>query len=95
MKGNFVVLQAFLSSKNTNATVIGSSTAAVSFPIEKIGTLERASYTASKLATVRLMELLGVENPDLRVITVHPGAVETEMADKLKVPGVPMDKSKL
>jgi len=56
--------------------------------------LERASYTTSKLATVRFMELLGAENSDVRVITVHPGAVATEMADKLTVPGVPFDKSK-
>jgi len=94
VKGNMVVSQAFLPTKGTNATVIGSSTAAVSFPIPMVATLERASYTASKLATVRLMELLGAENPDLRVITIHPGAIETDMLEKLRVPGVPVDKSK-
>lgn len=88
-----VVSQAFLSTKGTNATIIGSSTAAVSFPTAMTTPLERASYTISKLATIRFMELLGAENPDIRVITIHPGAVKTDMAVKLTVPGVPFDKS--
>ncbi len=42
-----------------------------------------SAYLASKLAMAKLDEYLAVENPKLRVFTVHPGVVQTKMVDKV------------
>lgn len=41
-----------------------------------------ASYGASKLAAAKVMEYLALENPNVRVMTVHPGVIDTPMNRK-------------
>lgn len=41
-----------------------------------------SAYSASKFATARLCEWLAKEKPELRVFSVHPGIIETPLAEK-------------
>lgn len=70
----------FLSKRRPNATYIGTNAGACIFPAAHVPKL--SAYTASKLAMAKLEEYLAEENPDLRVFTVHPGVVVTDMFRK-------------
>ena len=71
VKDAFVLAQAFLPSRNTNAVVIGTSTASVSLDLSLQAGF--SSYVTSMLAIVRLFEIMGVEYPDVRFATFHLG----------------------
>ena len=43
---------------------------------------QASAYSASKLALTKVDEYLAIENPSLRVFTVHPGIIETNMIRK-------------
>lgn len=51
-----------------------------------------SSYISSKIAVARLLECMQVEHPEIRIVSVHPGVVETAMTDKTWMP--PMDDCK-
>jgi NAD(P)-dependent dehydrogenase (short-subunit alcohol dehydrogenase family) len=59
------------------------------------------AYVASKIAIARVLELVAFETPEsvARFISVHPGAVDTEMFHKSKLPvlapGLPVTNIKL
>lgn len=38
-----------------------------------------SAYNCSKLAQLKLLQYVSVENPDLFVVSAHPGAVDTDM----------------
>ncbi|KAI1764766.1 NAD(P)-binding protein [Hypoxylon sp. FL1150] len=57
-----------------DAVVLAYSTAGALAPA---GGLPVSAYAASKLASTKVMEYLAAENPQLRVISVHPGVVTT------------------
>ncbi|KAI0842006.1 hypothetical protein F5Y06DRAFT_292827 [Hypoxylon sp. FL0890] len=58
------------------------STVRVLFPAN--GGLPVSGYAASKLASIKVMEYFGAENPGLRIISVHPGIV-TESEGRRKM----------
>jgi NAD(P)-dependent dehydrogenase (short-subunit alcohol dehydrogenase family) len=70
----------FLSKCRPNATFISLSSAVLHFPVSAMAGL--SSYSAAKLAVLRLNEFLAAENPTLRVFNVHPGSIETPMYEK-------------
>lgn len=41
-----------------------------------------AAYAVSKIAASKLMDYFGMENPNVRVMTVHPGVLKSPMNDK-------------
>lgn len=54
-----------------------------------------SGYSASKLAVIKLGECLDVEQPGLRVFSVHPGMVEAEQGRGMIVPPfLPFSKDK-
>jgi NAD(P)-dependent dehydrogenase (short-subunit alcohol dehydrogenase family) len=53
-----------------------------------------SSYASSKLALNKFIEILAAENPDIRFHTIHPGIVETDMAAKSDMKGMPTDTGK-
>ncbi|KAL6246082.1 hypothetical protein RBB50_007235 [Rhinocladiella similis] len=67
----------FLPKRRPNATYIGINAGACHLPGSKFP--KSSAYCASKLAMAKLDEYLAAENPQLRVFTVHPGIVETNM----------------
>lgn len=71
IKGTFILAQAFLPDRKKDAIVIGTSTAVAALDI---GTQAKfSSYAGSKLAFVRLFEIMTVEYPDTHFVTFHPG----------------------
>ncbi|EHY58516.1 hypothetical protein HRR83_007109 [Exophiala dermatitidis] len=70
----------FLPKRRPNATYIGINAGAAHVPPSQLP--GASAYSASKLAAAKLDEYLAYENPELRVFTVHPGIVLTNMARK-------------
>lgn len=81
VRGTFLVTKAFLANSTPNATIlnISSGAAHISPPFPGY-----SAYTASKVAALRFFETLQLEKPELHVINVHPGTVETDMSDKVR-----------
>lgn len=46
------------------------------------------AYTASKMAGTKLWEYFGVENPGVRVVSIQPGRIYTNMSKKLGIKGL-------
>ncbi|KAK3321129.1 hypothetical protein B0T19DRAFT_403705 [Cercophora scortea] len=78
VKGNFNLLRAFLPHSTPGAAVIETTTiltvpAIVGF----------SGYGPSKFASHKLFVYLKAAHPELFVLSVHPGAVETDMLKKI------------
>ena len=86
IKGSLIVAQGFLPHAAKDAKVVYLTTA-----VATLGPLPGGSaYASSKLGATKVFEYLQAENPDLRVISVHPGVLQTEMQDKLIDDGISM-----
>lgn len=46
-----------------------------------------SSYNSSKIATLKFFEILAVENPDVHVVSMHPGVGESPPSLKFRVGG--------
>jgi len=78
VRGALIAFQAFLPHAAPGAYLLSTSTiSAHSAPM-----FPQASYAASKLANVKLVEAIATEHPELHVVQIHPGVVGTEMNDK-------------
>lgn len=44
--------------------------------------IRTSSYASSKYGLLKVMEILAAEFPDVHVVTIHPGVVETNMLEK-------------
>ena len=91
IKGPALTVRAFIPTKGPEPVVLATSTMAVSLPVAMLP--KYSSYIVSKLATIKLNEILQEEHPDVRFITVHPGVVETDMYAKSEMAGLPIDQS--
>jgi NAD(P)-dependent dehydrogenase (short-subunit alcohol dehydrogenase family) len=54
-----------------------------------------SAYVTSKLGMVRLLEFVADEYPDVQVLSIHPGVVDTAMNKKSQVNELPMDNGEL
>jgi NAD(P)-dependent dehydrogenase (short-subunit alcohol dehydrogenase family) len=78
--GTYIVTHQFLAQADGAGTVVTFTTGAIASVFPGMG-----GYTASKLATVRVMENLHAENPNIRVFSLNPGIVLSSMTlDALK-----------
>ena len=68
IKGTFILAQAFLPGRKKGAVVIGTSTAVAALDIDMQAKF--SSYASSKLAFVRLFEIMAVEYPDTQFCDV-------------------------
>ncbi|KAF2491550.1 NAD(P)-binding protein [Lophium mytilinum] len=93
VKGNLIVAKAFLPSRKPSASLVAVASAVVSLPAALLE--GGSSYVVSKLATIKLFEFVAAEYPDVQVLTVHPGVVDTAMNKKSEIDGLPMDDVKL
>lgn len=50
---------------------------------------------ASKLAVTKFIQAVGVENPDVHVVLIHPGVIETQMYHKAEMEAIPPDTIQL
>lgn len=71
VKGTFLTLQAFTPTANEGASIVGVSTAVITFPGSQAMTA--SSYAASKMGMLKVMEVYAGENPGIAVKTIHPG----------------------
>lgn len=81
IKGSFNAIRTFLPHAARNAVVLNVNAGLATRP--SIPGL--SSYSSSKIASAKLFEHLQVEHPELRVVNVHPGVVETAMTEKTRV----------
>ena len=92
VKGNFHLFNAFIPVAAPSSTIINVSTG-----ITHSSTMPGFSgYHTSKLAAAKFFDYVHQEHPDLFVLSVHPGVIQTAMALKADVAGVelPYDTSK-
>lgn len=83
-KGSILVAQAFKrAARKDRAVVIDISSVVVMLPAFP----GAAAYTASKLASTKIWNFFGAENPSIRVVSIQPGQIETEMARKIGMKG--------
>lgn len=87
IKGAFNIAKAFLQYKSTDAVVVYVTTALSHFD----GFPNSSSYSASKAGGVRVFSTLQAEHPELRVVCVHPGVVNTGVVRDAKVAGMADD----
>jgi NAD(P)-dependent dehydrogenase (short-subunit alcohol dehydrogenase family) len=92
LKGNLILVQAFLKNMAEKPTILNLTTAGAHIPA--IPSL--SGYAVSKLASLKFFEYVAAEYPQLKVMNIHPGALDTAMGDKGAKSGVkiPIDDSK-
>lgn len=73
VNGLFNVSHAFINTNGGKGTLINLVSALASMAIPGM-----SAYIVSKLAQIKLLELIDVEQPGLRVFSVHPGLVKAE-----------------
>jgi NAD(P)-dependent dehydrogenase (short-subunit alcohol dehydrogenase family) len=83
IKGTLLLFRAFMAHKSDNSpTFISLNTGAAHagvFPT-------MSGYAASKTGQAMLITYLQAENPDVRIVSMHPGVIETEMNIKSGMP---------
>lgn len=85
--GTAIVTQKFLNAKveRKEAIVITVNTIGA-----HLGTMvpRLSAYSASKAASLRMIECFQAENPEIRFVSIHPGRVATDMATKSELTGM-------
>lgn len=82
VKGLIIFSQAFLKISKPGATIINISSAAGFIPYIP----GYSAYSTSKAAGARFMEYLHHENPELRVFSLQPGQIITDMSTNAGLP---------
>ncbi|MCJ1315867.1 hypothetical protein MMC15_001187, partial [Xylographa vitiligo] len=86
VKGALIVTQAFLKGGAAEtATLINISSAAVHVPMQSLP--KYSGYSASKLATTRIMDYVQQEQPLMRVFNLQPGSIKSDMNRKSGITG--------
>ena len=78
IKGSFVVTQAFIKNAAKDAVLIAVTTGVAHLPAFP----DYSSYSSSKLGGIKFFDSVQAENPGLRVVSVHPGVIKSDMNDK-------------
>ena len=58
---------------------MGINAAVIEMPTDVSINIGGSAYASSKIAQARMLEHLASENPDLFVVSVHPGILKTDM----------------
>ena len=74
-----VTTRAFLPSRNKDASIIGVNANMITIEASDPAASGVSAYTCSKIAQVKLLEYVAAENPDVFVVSAHPGIVPTDM----------------
>jgi NAD(P)-dependent dehydrogenase (short-subunit alcohol dehydrogenase family) len=90
VKGNLNLINAFMPVATKGASIISISTVLAHLPHMP----GHSSYHTSKLAAAKLFDYVHYENPDLFVLNIHPGAIDTAMNKKSLAAGnqLPLDQ---
>ncbi|KAL8805456.1 MAG: hypothetical protein Q9200_005411 [Gallowayella weberi] len=79
VKGSFIVTQAFLKVASPDAALVNITAGLVHIKDPLPG---YSSYVSSKTASAKFFQMLQQEHPELRVMNVHPGVVQSAMLEK-------------
>lgn len=92
VKGNFNLVRAFLPHAVSDAVVLSTNTAAAHVPYFP----GMSGYSASKMAGIKVFEYLHHERPEMFVLSIQPGVIQTGMTAKAVEAGVdlPFDDGK-
>ena len=82
VKGSFNLTTAFMRGAGPGSILINISSIVAHWRTVEGYIDGQSSYSASKVAMTRAMEILQKERPEIRVVNVHPGLVATGMAAK-------------
>ena len=74
-----VTARAFLPFRNHDASIIAVNANIITLPASNPIAMGASAYVCSKIAQMKLLEYISAENPDLFVVSVHPGVVDTDM----------------
>ncbi|GAB7335771.1 hypothetical protein MBLNU13_g08060t1 [Cladosporium sp. NU13] len=93
VKGNFNLVRAFLPHAISDAVVLHTNTAAAHAPYFA----GMSGYSASKIAGAKVFEYLHYEYPEMFVLNIQPGVIQTGMTAKAVEAGVdlPFDDANL
>jgi len=91
--GTATVIKAFLRAKTPEKEAVIITLNTLAAHMFRVPTL--SSYAASKAAELRMIEMFQAEQPEVRFISVHPGAVATDMGAKSGVTGIPITDAEL
>ena len=87
VKGTAIAAQGLLSGTAEKAVLLSLSTSIV-----HLGRIPGfSSYAASKTATVRALDIVQGENSGIRVLSVQPGVVDTDIYKKYGMTGMAFD----
>lgn len=75
VKSAFNITKAFIPLAAENPKLVNISTCVVHMP----AMADASSYVASKLAGTKIYGTVGVENPNIHVVHVHPGVIYSEL----------------
>ncbi|MCJ1379882.1 hypothetical protein MMC17_002985 [Xylographa soralifera] len=81
LKGAVVAVHAFLPTRSSAASIIGINAGMINIPATQYPATGSSAYITSKIAQVKLLEHVASENPDVFVVSVHPGVVRTALVD--------------
>ena len=80
VRGILVCTQAFLPTRKPSASILGINAGLIQIPSGIGPCAGQSAYSSSKVAQLRMLEFLAVEEPDIYVASVHPGVVDTHMS---------------
>ena len=87
VSGSFLTTHAFMSVADSSATIINVSSGVAHLPLglmlQGIG-----SYAATKAGAANMFEFIQMENPGMKVISIQPGIVESDMNRKHGMPAM-------
>ncbi len=83
-KGNFNVMQAFSKVATKDAVLIGMNSGVAHYQAGYWG--PASAYASSKAAMAKLYEYFQAENPNIRVFSLSPGVIATDMSSAMGVP---------
>jgi len=92
VKGALIIAHAFLAHRTQSSPINSTGTSKSPFTSTFLNISSSAahsrpvpgfsSYAASKFAVVRVTDYLAAENPDIKVVDIHPGTIESDMSVK-------------
>ncbi|KAF2635730.1 NAD(P)-binding protein [Massarina eburnea CBS 473.64] len=95
VKGVLIAIQAFVPKANAGAALYGINAGALVSPAKHTPYL--SGYVGSKIAQAKVLEFLADEHPELFVVSVHPGMIDTKIfrTSVHSTEHLPMDTTKL
>lgn len=84
IRGPALLARGFLRVAKPGAALVNVSSAAVHFPYMP----QMSCYQASKTGALKFFECLQAEHPEVQIVSLHPGVVNTDMSREMYASGI-------